>query len=224
MFEGETLTVALDGIIKETARLAFTPAVLIGGVNFMKRGVFASHRKIIKKLTDFRALVQGLIEERKNTIKLSGVSQNDKSTRKDLLQLLLEKQIQGDEDAFTDADIINEFMTFFVAGMDTTAHLISMTTYYLSQNPNIKNQVLKEIEELYVPLGSNVTIDALNKMKYLGNVMNETLRMTPPATGLFLREAVVDHKLLDVNIQKGTLINIEFLGTNFNPQVYEEPE
>lgn len=42
--------------------------------------------------------------------------------------------------------IINEFMTFYVAGMDTTGHLCGMAVWYLTQYPEIKAKVQHEID------------------------------------------------------------------------------
>jgi cytochrome P450 len=35
--------------------------------------------------------------------------------------------------------IISEFMTFYVAGMDTTGHLSGMAVWYLTQYKNVKD-------------------------------------------------------------------------------------
>jgi len=219
-FEGQKITLGLDKLTKEMFALAFSPVCLIGGPDLVGKGYIPSHRKILRRMKNFRDIVSDLIEERRNTLKnLEGSSK-----RKDLLQMLLEMQLQGDEDAFTNEEIISEFMTFFIAGMDTTAHLLSMTTYFLQANPDVKQKVLQEMREMYTPYGSDISIESLNKMEYTNNVLKEVLRMVPPAPGLFLREAVDDHMLGDIKVKKGTLINVDFITYNFNPKVYENPD
>ena len=48
-------------------------------------------------------------------------------------------------DQLTDDEIIDEFMTFFFAGMDTTAHTINMAFYHLVQEPNAMKAVRNEL-------------------------------------------------------------------------------
>lgn len=45
----------------------------------------------------------------------------------------------------SDEEIIDEYITFFIAGMDTTGHLISMTIYALWRYPEVLRKVKEEI-------------------------------------------------------------------------------
>lgn len=67
------------------------------------------------------------------------------------------------------------------AGHDTTAVLLSMTFYALGGRPEIKKKILEEIEPLrskgFVP-----SYDDLSSMQYIGMVLNESLRLYPPAS------------------------------------------
>jgi len=42
-------------------------------------------------------------------------------------------------------DLVDEFITFYLAGMDTTGHLIAMIIYYLSVYPDVLVKHLKNI-------------------------------------------------------------------------------
>lgn len=55
-----------------------------------------------------------------------------------MVALLLKTQENSiEEERYTDDDIIDEFVTFFFAGMDTTAHLVAMALYSLCAHPEI---------------------------------------------------------------------------------------
>ena len=47
--------------------------------------------------------------------------------------------------------------------------------------------------------------------------------MYGPATGLFPREAIRNHKLGDLTIKRGTSIQIGMLTMNYNGKYYDDP-
>ena len=47
---------------------------------------------------------------------------------------MLSTSEQKNEDKLTDDELISNFLTFFLAGMDTTGHLITTLMYFLSEN------------------------------------------------------------------------------------------
>eukprot|EP01017_Pseudomicrothorax_dubius_P037469 TRINITY_DN5494_c0_g1_i2.p1 TRINITY_DN5494_c0_g1~~TRINITY_DN5494_c0_g1_i2.p1 ORF type:complete len:149 (-),score=13.88 TRINITY_DN5494_c0_g1_i2:136-582(-) len=60
-------------------------------------------------------------------------------------------------------------------------------------------------------------------MKYTHAVLKEVLRLQTPAPLLFDREAVKDCKIGDINVKKGTRINIPILALNMDPRVFPDP-
>ena len=45
------------------------------------------------------------------------------------------KQIKEDEQVYSPEDILNEFTTFFVAGVDTTSNFLVMMIYLIAKHP-----------------------------------------------------------------------------------------
>ena len=93
--------------------------------------------------------------------------------------------VQGaasEEIHFTMEEMIDEFVSLFIAGMDTTASLLSFTLLELAKNPAVLERVYREVIET---IGSrvNVTFDDLSEMQYLGRVFKEVLRRHPPVPG-----------------------------------------
>lgn len=105
---------------------------------------------------------------------------------------MLHEMREKDEEGFSDRDIVDEFITFFIAGMDTTAHLAAMGTYYFLKNPETHAK-LREEADMYLSNQSEITIDSINKMEYATAFIKETLRLAAPGASSFERMATEDH-------------------------------
>ena len=87
----------------------------------------------------------------------------------------------------------DQIIAVLLAGRDTTASTLSWTIYELGRHPEA---VAKLREEILRVVGPNrpPTYDDLKSMKYLQNVMNETLRLYP-SVPFNVRMALKDTKL-----------------------------
>ncbi|KAG8561503.1 hypothetical protein GDO81_015371 [Engystomops pustulosus] len=86
------------------------------------------------------------------------------------------------EDGCSMEDLIDNFVTFFIAGQETTANQLSFAVMELARNPEILTRVQSEVDEV---IGSKRDIDYedLGKLQYLSQVLKETLRLYPTAPG-----------------------------------------
>jgi len=172
-----------------------------------------SYKKFMDEVREFKQICVNIVKDRKN-------SQHGD----DLLGRLLETQDAKDpEDRFSDEDIVNEFITFFLAGMETTGHLAAMSLYLLEQNPHCLEELRREVDQLY-PKDRLVTVEELNQMDYIQCVFKETLRRYSPTPIIFPRLAQVDHKIGDILIKKGSSVRPTPLYNYSNPKYFEEPE
>jgi cytochrome P450 len=89
--------------------------------------------------------------------------------------------------------IRDQLVSILLAGRDTTASTLTWTIHELSQNPAIVKKLRQEIIE-QVGLERAPTYQDLKDMKYLQNVMNETLRLYP-VVPYNVREAFQDTTL-----------------------------
>ena len=211
--EGKPLTLVLATLAADLTQVALSPLSLILGDYALKYPVFKVYRDLNKRIGIFRNLCFQIVEDHKK----SGQKGND------LLSSLLGTQQSPDPELrLSDKEIIDEFITFFVAGMDTTGHLIGMTLYNLTQNPEYLEKLQKEIHQTYdksdVP-----TTDTLQSMDEMHNILKETLRMHTPAPLTFLRVALVDHKIGDFEVKKGTWVGPNFMAATHNEKYFSNP-
>lgn len=213
-FEGKTITLGLADLVGDIAIHTLSPWVLVFGAKILQVPFIPKYARLMRRVNDFRNLCAKIIKEKKAT--------QEKGT--DLLtSLIMTQKAEDPKLRFSDEDIIDEFITFFIAGMDTTGHLIGMTLYHLTQNTHLLS-VLKEEREKIYNQEAEVTADGLQKMDFLHAVLKEALRFDTPAPATFGRVALVDHKLDDLVIKKGDVIQPSFLAMFFDEHHFESPE
>jgi len=198
-FQGKGLTLALADLATQLGLSAVSLGVMLFGPKLLKIPFISRYRKMMQDITDFRKLCFKIIQDRKA---------HPEKSNKDLLGTLLEAQQSGDQ-CFSDEDIVDEFITFYFAGMDTTAHLVASVFYNLTQHPEYL-KVLKEERDRTYNTETTKTNETLQKMDQLHAFLKETLRVSSPAPGVTFRVAKADHKLLDLDIKKGTVVRTDF--------------
>jgi len=211
--EGLSLIIAMAHLIADVVEAAFSPAAILLGKYVMKYPVLSKFRKLKRRMESIRKLCFQIVQDRKQ----SGLGGTD------LLASLLETQKNLDaESRFTDKEIVDEFITFFVAGMDTTGHMVGMILYDLTKHPEHLKTLEKERNETYNQ-EQIATLDTLQKMNELHCVIKETLRLNAPAWP-FYRVALTDHKIGDLEIKKGTWVRVDILALSHNQKYYKNPE
>ncbi|RAL50799.1 hypothetical protein DM860_015946 [Cuscuta australis] len=113
--------------------------------------------------------------------------------------------------------IMDECKTFFFAGHETTALLLTWTVMLLATNPSWQERVREETLQLCN--GGPPSIDHLPKLTLLNAVINESLRLYPPVT-LLPRMAFEDFKLGDLHIPKGLSIWIPVLALHHSEEIW----
>ncbi|KAK2031390.1 cytochrome P450 [Colletotrichum zoysiae] len=110
------------------------------------------------------------------------------SPRRDLLSAMLDGVDPQTGQKMSDSSIIDNLITFLIAGHETTSGLLSFVFYELLRSPAAYRKAQQEVDEV---LGQGpITIDHLSKLPYLNAILRETLRLsaTIPAFGLEAKE------------------------------------
>jgi cytochrome P450 len=120
-------------------------------------------------------------------------------------------------------DMRDHLITLLSAGHDTTAYFTAYLCYLLGGNKDVQVKLREHIRN-QLKGRSEITADDVTEMKYLQNVMQETLRLYSiiPILTRFSTEAV-DIKEAQIHIPKGTNILIPMFLMNRDPQLWESP-
>ncbi|KAH8831456.1 cytochrome P450 [Flagelloscypha sp. PMI_526] len=159
----------------------------------------------------------------------------DKSafTKRDILSILIRANMASDipvDQRLSDEEVIAQIPTFIVAGSETTSNALSWTIYALCKHPHIQNKLREELLSLSP---DNPTMEELNSLPYLGNVVKEVLRLYSPVT-MTARQAIEDHvvplgtpvtdrdgKIVsNIVVRKGQQIFIHIQGVNKDPSIW----
>ncbi len=169
------------------------------------------NRRANRELAFVDSLVYRIISERR----ASGNGNHN-----DLLALLM-SAMDEDGSQMSRQQLHDEAMTLFIAGHETTAQMLSWTWFALSENPAAETRLH---EDLCAALNQRAFAPAdLGQLPYLRAVMNEVLRLFPPAY-IMARENVEPVELGGYEFAPGTTILFSQWVTHRDPRFFEDPD
>jgi cytochrome P450 len=120
-----------------------------------------------------------------------------------------------------DQQVHDEVMTLLLAGHETVSIALTWTWYLLSQHPAVERRLHAELDEV---LGGQMpTVDHLAKLSYTRMVLEEALRLYPPAW-IFARKALADDEIGSYFIPANSMIVLSPYVTHRHPAFWEDPE
>ncbi|KAI1463492.1 bifunctional P-450:NADPH-P450 reductase [Daldinia caldariorum] len=141
--------------------------------------------------------------------------------RKDLLSAMIKGRDSLTGQKMSDASIIDNLITFLVAGHETTSGMLSYAMYRLLKNPDAYRKVQEEVDQV---LGKGpVTVQHMQKLPYITAVLRETLRLDAPIP-VFSVSPLEDTLLAGkYKVYKGEFIQCLLGKTQTDPAVFEDP-
>jgi cytochrome P450 len=141
----------------------------------------------------------------------------------DLLSMLLNAVDSEDSKVrMTDDQARDEAVVMFLAGHDTTAAGLTWFWYIMGRYPDIQEKACSEVESV---LHSNVpTYSDVARLPYLTAAIKETMRLFPPAIGVFARQAKEPMELGGYRIPKGSIVYAFSYVTHRDSRWFADPE
>jgi len=167
----------------------------------------------------FRAALRAL-----NRVVLSLIAERrrDGADRGDLLSMLLAARDEDTGEGLGDQQLRDEVMTLLLAGHETTAMALSWTFYLLSLHPGARRALEKELDA--APAGGNgAGPEDLHRLRYTRMVMDEALRLYPPAW-VVTRSADADDEIGGFAIPAGSRVLVSPYVTHHDPRLWDDPE
>lgn len=183
----------------------YQPFALLPGVPARgKRGFQAARRELDQ-------IVYRLIAER----------QRDNADRSDLLSLILLARDAETGEAMSSQQAHDECITLMLAGHETTAVALSWTFALLARHPEVAERLRAEVAAALA--GRPPTIDDLPSLPFTRMVIDEALRLYPPAWAI-LRRAIGDDELGPYHIPAHSNVFISPWAIHRHPAFWDNPE
>lgn len=172
------------------------------------------NRRFLKALAELDALIYGIIGQRRREL-TAGSAPND------LLTLLLLARDEETGEGMSDQQLRDEVMTLFAAGHETTAKALTWLWYLLSLHPQIERRLYDEVDTALA--GRTPTLADLPALQYTRQVIEETMRLYPPAW-ITSRQVEAEDTLGGCTIPAGALVWISPYVVHRHPAFWDNPE
>jgi cytochrome P450 len=136
----------------------------------------------------------------------------------DLLSILLDVEFD-DGTGLDEGAVRDHLFTFLFAGHETTALTLSYALFLLANHPRRQRRLHEELDAV---LDGDPTAAALSDLDYLDAVVDEALRLYPPAYVVF-REPTRDVRIRGYEIAAGTTLSIPQWVVHRDERWYDDP-
>ncbi len=151
-----------------------------------------------------------------------GIIGSSTSMAEDLLNMLMPAQNgAAPETKLSEKQIHDHILTFLAAGHETTAITLVWTFYLLAQYPQVRIKLQDEIRSALA--GREPTLKDLAGLPYLDWVLNESMRLYPPAW-LQMRFVAKETELDGVQLPVGTMLILSQWVIHRLPDIWEDAE
>ncbi|XP_032225261.1 cytochrome P450 3A29 [Nematostella vectensis] len=143
--------------------------------------------------------------------------------RKDFVDLMLSAVNPDGSRKLSDPEIIAQSVTFLLAGHETSSNTLSATAYYLALNPEVQERLRLEIRMAAETNSEKSPQELANDLEYLDCVVNEVLRIHPPAHTIN-RECAQACVINGITIPAGMDVTIPIYSLHHDPDAWPEPD
>jgi cytochrome P450 len=193
----------------------FERALSYYGIDFHKRllrGPGSPWSRMVRSRLELDRIVYG---------EIAGRRARPEPGRRDVLSLLLAVR-DAEGDGFTDKEVRDQVMTLMFAGHDTSSSTLTFLMHELARHPGVVEKLREEQEAVLG--GEAPDIERLERrMPYLEMVVDEALRLYPPAW-IGPRRAVRGFEFGGCRVGAGAYVNYSSWASHRLPEVFPEPE
>lgn len=129
---------------------------------------------------------------------------------------------------WTDDEILAQCFLFLSAGFEVASTLMAFMAYELALNQDVQQKLYKKVRKVNASLnGGRLSYGTLSNLKYLDQVISETLRKWPPvmfATRKCIKDYEYNFKGQKITIERGRLVYIPIYSLHHDDQIYENPK
>ncbi len=139
----------------------------------------------------------------------------------DLLNRLVLARDPETQAAMDDEQLVDNLLTFYLAGHETTAKALTWTLYLLARSQEWTARLVDEIER--VTQGAPIASAHIESLVLVRQVLRESMRLYPPAP-MMSRQAAEDTELEGHPIARGMSVLIPIYAMHRHTRRWEDPD
>jgi cytochrome P450 len=169
----------------------------------------------MRAVGSLRSSVAAMLRERRELEAKSG------SAPDDLMHRLMQARDPESGQAMNDEQLIDNLLTFYLAGHETTARALTWTLYLLSRSPQWSDALEDEIAR--VTGGAPLASAHLERLVLVQQVLKESMRLYPPVP-MMARQCVAATRLDGHDIAPGTTVVIPIYALHRHARRWADPD
>jgi cytochrome P450 len=138
-----------------------------------------------------------------------------------LMQRLMQARDPESGRSMDDGQLVDNLLTFYLAGHETTARALAWTLFLLSRSPEWSARLEDEIAR--VTGGAPVQSAHVEKLVLVQQVLKESMRLYPPVP-LLSRQAVAPARLNGLDIVAGATVVMPIYAIHRHAKRWEDPD
>ena len=150
---------------------------------------------------------------------------NDKRTKvqepHDLLDMLILAQDEETGEGMSNEQLVDEIITLFAAGHETTASTLTWLYYSLNKYKNIDKKFHEQLSTLSSI--NQLTVSDILSFEYIHLLIQESMRFYPVVWAIG-RESINEDNLFGYKISKGATIMIPIMYMHHHPDYWDNPD
>ena len=162
-----------------------------------------------------RAAVAAMLRERR------GVEEKPGGSPDDLMHRLMRAQDPESGQSMNEERLIDNLLTFYLAGHETTARALAWTLYLVARSPGWSAALEEEIGR--VTGGGPVGSAHIERLVLVQQVLKESMRLYPPVP-LLSRQCVAATRLDGVDIAPGATVVMPIYAMHRHAKRWEDPD
>jgi cytochrome P450 len=170
-----------------------------------------------------RSAVAAMLRERRDIESGAGTGQDTAEGRvpDDLMHRLMRASDPESGKSMNEQQLIDNLLTFYLAGHETTARALAWTLYLVACAPDWAAQLEEEIER--VTGGGPVEAAHIERLVLVQQVVKESMRLYPPVP-LLNRQCVAPVRLDGIDVRPGATVVVPIYAIHRHTKRWEDPD
>jgi cytochrome P450 len=173
-----------------------------------------ANRRMRRAVRVLDSIVTPLVEERRR-------EHEQGHEHDDLLSLLLAARDPETGEGLDDTLLRDQILMTFFAGFETTSTALTWVWIMLARHPEVEQRLHAELDEVLG--GRPATAQDLPRLRYMQQVLDETLRLYP-SVFMLARQPVGDQELGGYTIRAGSVVFVSPWVLHHDPSRWPDPE